>query len=325
MASLLASLGRSGGKKDPMRESAALTTVYLLEQNQKFERFMQQKVDELESRVAAQQARLSTRAETEERELWAALEAVEDLDDVLAQAEPVDSDDPMSEAQFDIGDELSESTEALLTPEASEPSTGAKEEAVPDYLALMGGTATPSEDDNRIDTLEAVMVEATEPEAEINPVASHNEADDLPAPNETDGESPPDDPYPVSPVNAREETVPADRAVPSAEDEGLTARPGDRLTATEAKKPVEDVPAGKDNLPSPAKNFTEASEEADEVVPWVEAVSLAPPGPDEVDEIWPEMEGNEVELLAEHLAGAEAEDDEARETSLPEGKKDNWT
>ena len=70
MAGILSALGRGNQKKDPMRESAALTTVYLLEQNQKFEQFMRQKVDELESRVAAQQARLSTR----EIETWSGQE-----------------------------------------------------------------------------------------------------------------------------------------------------------------------------------------------------------------------------------------------------------
>ena len=66
MTGILSTLGRNKQKKDPMRESAALTTVYLLEQNRKFKVFMRQKVEELETRVAAQQARLATRAEAEE-------------------------------------------------------------------------------------------------------------------------------------------------------------------------------------------------------------------------------------------------------------------
>ena len=48
-----------------MRQSAALTTVYLLELNRKFEAFMREQVDRLESRVSAQQARLSAKAPVE--------------------------------------------------------------------------------------------------------------------------------------------------------------------------------------------------------------------------------------------------------------------
>ena len=107
MAGILSALGRGNQKKDPMRESAALTTVYLLEQNQKFEQFMRQKVDELESRVAAQQARMSTREEVEERELWAALESFE------AQPEE-DTAEPMLDHQI-AGDQLQPSRSLQVT------------------------------------------------------------------------------------------------------------------------------------------------------------------------------------------------------------------
>jgi hypothetical protein len=354
MAGILSSLGRSGGKRDPMRESAALTTVYLLEQNQKFERFMQQRVDELESRVVAQQARLSTRAEAAERELWAALEAVEDPDDAPAQAAPVVDGDPGFEAPFDIGDERSAWTEALPAPtageEASELPIGTKVEAMPDYLTLLGGAVTPSEDDNRIDIFEAVTRGTAEPEGEIIPAASPDEANGHPATNQMAGEAPPDDSDAVSGVAGENETVPADRAGPSPEAEGIMAWPGNRLTIAEANEPLNDVSMGEGNSASSAQDFTEASEEAVEIVPWVEAFSGSPPDSDEADEIWPEMEGDKVELLAWHLAGAddeplssvpgaldhsemlasegleaEAEDEDTWEAALPEGQKDDWT
>ena len=52
-----------GGGSDAIRQSTSLTMAYLLAQNRKFERYMRQKVEELEARVAAQQARLAAREE----------------------------------------------------------------------------------------------------------------------------------------------------------------------------------------------------------------------------------------------------------------------
>lgn len=49
-----------GDNNDVMRHSTSVTMAYLLAQNRKFEAFMGQKAEELEARVAAQQARLST-------------------------------------------------------------------------------------------------------------------------------------------------------------------------------------------------------------------------------------------------------------------------
>ena len=48
-----------GNAPDPIRQSASLTMAALLEQNRKFEAFMRRKVEDLEARVVAQQARLS--------------------------------------------------------------------------------------------------------------------------------------------------------------------------------------------------------------------------------------------------------------------------
>ena len=53
MSSILARL-RNGDSSQGIRQSTALTTVYLLEMNRKFESFMRDKVEELEGRVAAQ-------------------------------------------------------------------------------------------------------------------------------------------------------------------------------------------------------------------------------------------------------------------------------
>lgn len=230
MAGILSAFGRGAQKKDPMRESAALTTVYLLEQNRKFERFMQQRIDELESRVTAQQARLSTREEAEERELWAALEAGGEADEMIAPLEPVADDEPGSEALFDSGDELVGWPEAVPAPEAPVPSTKPEGEAVPDYLALMGG--------------------AVEAEAKAEVESSLALASD-------------------------EETFPADQ-----------------------NEPPDDVPVDERELPSPAGDFTEQTDETAEIVPWVEAFSVAAPDSDEADDLWPELEGDEFELLA---------------------------
>jgi hypothetical protein len=56
---------RSGGS-DAIRESASLTTAYLLEQNRKFEGFIREKISTLESRVNVQRSRLSLKVLEEE-------------------------------------------------------------------------------------------------------------------------------------------------------------------------------------------------------------------------------------------------------------------
>jgi hypothetical protein len=139
MAGILSALGRGNQQKDLMRESAALTTVYLLEQNQKFEQYMRQKVDELESRVAAQQARLSTRAETEERELWAALESFEVPPDATRTAEEPGMDDMVIENVPEPEDELMDWDDSPGVEEPLNAGSTAEPEEIPDYLALMSG------------------------------------------------------------------------------------------------------------------------------------------------------------------------------------------
>jgi hypothetical protein len=56
-------LKQRGQGAEAMRQSATLTTAYLLEQNRKFEAFMRARIAELEGRVAGQQARVTARAE----------------------------------------------------------------------------------------------------------------------------------------------------------------------------------------------------------------------------------------------------------------------
>jgi hypothetical protein len=56
-------LKQRGQGAEAMRQSATLTTAYLLDQNRKFEAFMRARIAELEGRVAGQQARLTARTE----------------------------------------------------------------------------------------------------------------------------------------------------------------------------------------------------------------------------------------------------------------------
>lgn len=53
----------NAGSTDAMRQTTTLTMAYLLEQNRQFEAYMREKVEELEARVAAQQARASVKVE----------------------------------------------------------------------------------------------------------------------------------------------------------------------------------------------------------------------------------------------------------------------
>jgi hypothetical protein len=70
-----------------MRESASLTTAYLLEQNRKFEGFIREKISTLESRVNVQRSRLSLKA-LEEEEPGQELGGFGDQDQSAARPEP---------------------------------------------------------------------------------------------------------------------------------------------------------------------------------------------------------------------------------------------
>jgi hypothetical protein len=66
---------RGSGNKDGMRQTTSLTMAYLLEQNARFEAFMRQRVEELETIVTQQEARASTSAQekalpTKGEETW---------------------------------------------------------------------------------------------------------------------------------------------------------------------------------------------------------------------------------------------------------------
>jgi len=123
------SLGRRPDGGSAIRQSTALTTVYLLEMNQKFEAYMRRKVEALEVRVAAQQARAST-AEVAEQ----------DADEAWPAEQLPDEDTPATETQIAFADFSLTEAEAEVEIEPETP-----EEEMPDYLALLGGYETGDE------------------------------------------------------------------------------------------------------------------------------------------------------------------------------------
>jgi hypothetical protein len=200
MAGILSALGRRNQSKDPMRESAALTTVYLLEQNQKFEHYMRQKVDDLEARVAAQQARLSTREQTEEQELWAALESFEAIPDATPSAGLAVAEAIVVET---IPDPAGESMAWVEGPEVDET---AEPEEIPDYLALMSSAVTQPSGRAGIVPVEAAMVEFEALHPIIEPedgLSSPQAASEL-LPDAIESESWPDQSYETFLVNRPE-------------------------------------------------------------------------------------------------------------------------
>lgn len=141
MTNIFTALRGGSAKADPMQASAALTTVYLLEQNQKFEQFMRQKVEALEARVAAQQARHATPAEPETEDPWATWDAPADSAPVdERQAAQQLAEEAVTEMAWSTPDDESA---GRMSPqvEAAEPSEPEADEAMPDYLALMTGSA----------------------------------------------------------------------------------------------------------------------------------------------------------------------------------------
>ena len=109
-------LSRRSHSADAMREATAQTTVMLLEQNRKFELWLRQKIEALEARVSAQEARLSREADTED-ERWLTPEfsdAEEENPDWAMSAE-----DPIDEA------------------------VSGDDGPIPDYLAMMTQPASP--------------------------------------------------------------------------------------------------------------------------------------------------------------------------------------
>lgn len=129
-------LGRNTGNQN-IRQSTALTTAYLLEMNRKFESFMQDKIEELESRVAAQQARLSTSSSTQEI-------PTEDAVDTSASSPTTRWDDIVSftdivpDCEEDSHDEVSAGE-----PESVEPDT--PPDVPEDYVDFLLGGSTEAE------------------------------------------------------------------------------------------------------------------------------------------------------------------------------------
>lgn len=269
MAGLLSAFGRGKQKKDPMRESAALTTVYLLEQNQKFEQFMRQKVDELESRVAAQQARLSTREEAEERELWAAMESFEAPSDPRP-AEMTAGDDSLVEPEPVAERELFERGDVGGSEETAEPGSDDESEEMPDYLALMSGAATES-------NVPAENDLANEPLREADPVEPAVTGADEAGSND-------------------------DVLVAGSEDVlGVTNEAQPPLTSEE--QDISLVP------PPESNELSEAEFESDARPgqPY-EMFQVNLPEADEADELWPELEmADEVELLGKQPTTADTD------------------
>ncbi|MCP4290076.1 MAG: hypothetical protein GY792_37635, partial [Gammaproteobacteria bacterium] len=136
---------------DPMRESAAMTTVYLLEWNQKFEQFLRVKVGELEARVAAQQARLSTKEEEAEREIWADdLTYLDGLGAEFAAPEPEYQavlPQPSAPPVVELSS-LDDYSASGAIEAASDISGEALEEELPDYIGLMGAGPEDTEGQN---------------------------------------------------------------------------------------------------------------------------------------------------------------------------------
>jgi|GEM_PF-7082876 len=241
MAGILSAFNRRNQKKDPMRESAALTTVYLLEQNQKFEHFMRQKVDELESRVAAQQARLSTREEAEERELWAAMESFEEAEDTMTEIPEVDEGNTTAVTKVDVDVNLAtgDAFPTLDIEAGPEPVTENEPEEIPDYLTLMGGTP------NLVDDTEAV-IEMHE-DLTLNPSGTEAE------------------------LSSPTATVEDDQLViDQLKDYSPTIN-------TKDPEPDESAAAAKENVPG----LAEAPEDAEEVVPLVKTFSFGSPDDEE--------------------------------------------
>jgi hypothetical protein len=177
MQRLLTLLGRGRGSQDRIRESTAMTTVYLLEMNRKFEAYMRLQVDALEKRVAATQARPGKAVEEElAADVQPIAETVSDDKTADVAVEPVATAqislrDSGVAAQPEVDDEAEFEVEPQLEPEL-------------DYLSLLGGThpdeavaAPESEDSVDQDDLVETITEAT---ASAEPVAEDDSLIDEP-------------------------------------------------------------------------------------------------------------------------------------------------
>jgi hypothetical protein len=277
-----------------MQESAALTTVYLLEQNQKFEQYMRQKVDELESRVAAQQARLSSRAEAEEREMWTALEPFGEFDETTPESEPAaPTTGSMVEVEIDLNTQkdLSEWDEEIPGEPIEnplEPTTVNEPEPLPDYLTLMGGT------------MPLQSAEMATEEVVTDPSAAQPAIDELD--NVTQDEAVEDIPTgAIDPVWLEAETITvADEVVTTADPPPLPAEVHEDSGVPDAVAVTADI--GSHTI-LPAHDGDQDAEHLEEIVPWVESFPFVSSVDDQPDETWAETEADTVELLANQEVG----------------------
>jgi hypothetical protein len=272
-----------------MRESAALTTVYLLEQNRRFEQFMRQKVDELEVRVAAQQARLSTQEEAEEQELWEAMEAFEETDH--AQSEP-----PVDEALID---DFETAAELLTSAEddTRESFVVDKPEPVPDYLALMSGALADTDGDEQLEETETLTFPTPPVEQEEDDVF----AEDLPA-----DEAMWSEPYETFPVSLPETDITEERwpELDTAEEADLL---GDEALPDD--EPAEFSPDYDIPEDEPVSELPEAEDGQTGMEPASEAE------PSDREQTHPQDEVSDPN---------DAETDAAWDSSLPDGEKGEW-
>jgi hypothetical protein len=266
MSSILSRL-RSEDNSQGIRQSTALTTVYLLEMNRKFESFMRGKVEELEGRVAAQQARLSTRAEVVE-EAW---------EDTVIEAETPPADELDWTEVVPILDESPQPAPALAVTEmtassdrdAPDINMPAPPAAIPDYLTLLLGEPARSE-----------------PEATAEPGSASVGQEEL-ADSEVEFDDALDDPA--------DEPEDAPATALEAADEGYSEDDGDDLAgAWPTAEPA--MASDQDNQPVDAGiSALELLDEAiDETIPWFdeesgdfEEIDDEPSDPDRSPEIDP--------------------------------------
>jgi hypothetical protein len=320
MAGILSALGRGNQQKDPMRESAALTTVYLLEQNQKFEQFMRQKVDDLESRVAAQQARLSTREEVEERELWAALESFEVPPDTAQTPGLAAADETVVGIVAEPVDELMAWDDDPGVEEPVYVGVTAAPEEIPDYLALMSGAVAeqtvPAGNEPEItlpvaaDSLETEMAEFDEQ----NPIISGDQTGAVIEPEDEPGfttEGDPPQAVPPAPQNGSSSWQDEETELP-ADDRENEVWSGQPYETFQINRPIAE--AVEENWPELAiADEVEllGRQPTDDGVAEVEKTHVSPP-----------TKTAESDVPSAHIA---SEMEKAWQTTLPDGRKGEWT
>jgi hypothetical protein len=140
MTNIWTSLRGGGDSQEAIRRSTAMTTVYLLEMNRKFEAYMRQTVETLEARVAAQEARTSASGAEAAKpaardEAWA--EEVVPVEDVGREVDRGGAMSTPMRGMVPAADEAS----SVVAEENIAPLTAPGEpETVPDYMSLLGAS-----------------------------------------------------------------------------------------------------------------------------------------------------------------------------------------